>query len=349
LAGHYPAAREYLDRLINHRSLRSAGPLPIPPKRHRRAPWRLLRAGLILALRGAEMLLGTGRWPSRVAIPDLISGRDQGRVRVVVKSVSSFGYARLIAEACPETRLVIIVRHPCGSVESQLRGLALGKFPDLDPLGRLPRSARAEQLGLRVDDPSTLSQVEQLAWEWAFLNQSLLDDIKGLSNVKVIMYGDLAADPIGIARDLFAFLDLPWTPQIERFIKKSTVAASRERYFSLQRDPVQASNKWRNALSAEDQQRVLAIARRTAIGRACCGLSAQQEALEPVAAGGTKYAPLSPMARWYRPCASGEAISRLTDMDPADCPQMVTRSGSPPNAVMFRLIQARAAIWSSNP
>lgn len=280
LAGHYPAAREYLNRLVNHRSLRAAGPLPIPPKRHRRGPWRLLRAGLVLGLRGAEMLLGTGRWPSRVAIPDFIAGGDRRGVRVVVKSVSSFGYARLFAEAWPASRLVIIVRHPCGSVESQLRGVALGKFANLEPPGQQARSARAEQLGLKVEDPSMLSTVEQLAWEWAYLNQSMLDDVDGLANVRIIMYSDLAADPVGVARDLFAFLDLPWSPQIEVFIKKSIDPTKPERYFGLYRDPMKASNKWRSALSAKDQERILVVARQTAIGRACGGLSEQEDRAE---------------------------------------------------------------------
>ena len=62
-----------------------------------------------------------------------------------------------------------------------------------------------------------------------------------------------------------------------------------------------------------------------------------------------KKAPLSPMARWKRPCARGDAISALTENEPADSPKIVTLSGSPPNAAMFALTHSRAATWSSSP
>ena len=41
------------------------------------------------------------------------------------------------------------------------------------------------------------------------------------------------------------------------------------------------------------------------------------------------------MAPAIRPFDSGEAISALTAIDPADSPAMVTFFGSPPNAAMF--------------
>jgi hypothetical protein len=34
-----------------------------------------------------------------------------------------------------------------------------------------------------------------------------------------------------------------------------------------------------------------------------------------------KKSPLSPMARWNKPCASGDAIRALTENDPADSPK----------------------------
>ena len=60
-------------------------------------------------------------------------------------------------------------------------------------------------------------------------------------------------------------------------------------------------------------------------------------------------APLSPIAPAIRPLESGDAISALTEIDPADSPATVTRSGSPPKAAMFFCTHRRAATWSSNP
>jgi hypothetical protein len=130
------------------------------------------------------------------------------------------------------------------------------------------RSPRAEEMGLKISEPAKLSTVEQLAWEWAFLNQCMLDELSGLTHVKTIMYGDLTANPKGVARDLFEFVDLPWVSQTDTFISRSTIPQVRERYFGLRKDPIRANSKWRDALSPEDQQRIFAIARRVKVGRA---------------------------------------------------------------------------------
>ena len=50
---------------------------------------------------------------------------------------------------------------------------------------------------------------------------------------------------------------------------------------------------------------------------------------------GPKNAPLSPIARWNRPLESEDAMSALTESDPADSPKIVTLSGSPPNLAML--------------
>ncbi len=55
------------------------------------------------------------------------------------------------------------------------------------------------------------------------------------------------------------------------------------------------------------------------------------------------------MARWNRPCALSIASSAAITPAPADSPNTVTLPGSPPNAAMFSLTQARAAAASSSP
>ena len=59
--------------------------------------------------------------------------------------------------------------------------------------------------------------------------------------------------------------------------------------------------------------------------------------------------PLSPIAPRKNPLASGDAMSALTESDPADSPAIVTFSGSPPNAPIFFFTQRKPAIWSINP
>src|SRR3954466_7031959 len=62
------------------------------------------------------------------------------------------------------------------------------------------------------------------------------------------------------------------------------------------------------------------------------------------ATGAANAPPLSPIARWKRPFASGDAIRNVVLLDPADWPKMVTLPGSPPKAAMFYLTHCRAVI-----
>ena len=57
-------------------------------------------------------------------------------------------------------------------------------------------------------------------------------------------------------------------------------------------------------------------------------------------------APLSEIARWNKPFASGDPVSAATSAAPADSPKIVTLFGSPPNAAMFFCTQRSAAMLS---
>ena len=69
----------------------------------------------------------------------------------------------------------------------------------------------------------------------------------------------------------------------------------------------------------------------------------------PLARTGPNDPPLSEMAAWNSPLASGEAHSWLTAIAPADSPKIVTRPGLPPKLAMFFCTQCSAAIMSSSP
>jgi hypothetical protein len=147
-----------------------------------------------------------------------------------------------------------------------MRGIELGKFV-ATPYAEAAKSEEAEQLGLKIEQYSSLSTAEQLAWQWAFSNEKMLRNITGLNNVTLIGYEDLAADPSGVARHLFEFAGLSWSTQVEQFIRSSTQHHG-TRFYSLKRNPLQAANRWRETLSIDDQDRISAMASRVAIGRA---------------------------------------------------------------------------------
>ena len=79
--------------------------------------------------------------------------------------------------------------------------------------------------------------------------------------------------------------------------------------------------------------------------------SAAMAAVMSAASAGEKNVPgtLCAIARRNRPSAAGMTSSDAIAPAPADSPNTVTRSGSPPNAAMFSLTQPNAATWSSRP
>lgn len=267
VAGYLELARVYLERLANIRTMKSAGPLPVFHKNGRSVPARWLRMGLLIGLRGIEQLIGGSDWPSQIPVPDLIDRRRRPTLRPLIKSVSSAGRARLFAEAWPKSRMVVIVRHPCGQVESMGRGIALGKFSDPGSPAYFAHPEEVARVGLAGADPALLSPPEQLAWHWALWNQTMLDALSGREGVKIVKYEDLAADPSNVARDLFRFVDLSWNSQTERFIEQSTTSDAAAGYYSIYRNSREAVEKWRGVLSADDQDRVLALARCVPVGR----------------------------------------------------------------------------------
>jgi len=95
----------------------------------------------------------------------------------------------------------------------------------------------------------------------------MLRDINGSNNVKIVVYDELAADPVNVARNVFKLADLSWDPQVERFIRDST-KHHETGFYSLKRNPLYAANRWRETLSIDDQRQISAIVSRTAIGRA---------------------------------------------------------------------------------
>jgi hypothetical protein len=258
-------ARLYLQQLVNVRTLKATGSLPIFAKHYQGPVTRKLRSSIVYALHLAQAILPGAEWPTRIPIPDFLTGDSDSRPIIVIKSVGSCGRSRLYTDALPASRVVFIIRHPCGHVASMLRGIALGKFPRA-PIPPIPTN-RAVQFGLTPERFEALSLVEQLAWYWVILNQKALDDLAGTPRVRVIRYRDLCAEPLKVARELIEFAGLSWEPQTATFIEKSTHYKGPDRYYKVLKDSIATENKWRDELSLDDQRRIVDIARQVPAGR----------------------------------------------------------------------------------
>src|SRR5579863_5927152 len=128
------AAEAYLRQLMDVATLKSAGSIPMFHKDYYGAIQSRARAVFVYGLRVAELAGSTRQMVRNVRIPDAFDVADHPEIRVVIKSVSSRGRARLFAEALPGARIIFILRDPFGQVASMLRGAKLNKFEDAVPV-----------------------------------------------------------------------------------------------------------------------------------------------------------------------------------------------------------------------
>ncbi len=262
-------ARVYLRQLIETATLKTAGSLPMFPKRFQSTPARLARAAIIHALQAADLAKVSRRMTRTMRIPDFIDPARHPELRVVIKSVSSRGRARLFAEALPGARIIFIVRDPWGQVASMQRGAALGKFEDDLPIAELLETEQAARYGLTEAHLASLPPVEQFAWNWAILNEKAIEDLGGLGRVKILKYQDLCEHPLEQARALLEFAGLPWDNQTETFLRRSTTYAGPDRYYAVFRDTASALYRWRQDLSVEDQERINNVVQATSLAALC--------------------------------------------------------------------------------
>ena len=258
-------ARAYLDDLLRVRTLKSAGSLPVFSKNYHGPARHYLRTAVIAAIRVAEKLGARKLAAEKLQVPDML--RSGASPYFVMKSVSALGRARLFRNALPDSKIILIVRHPCGQVSSTLRGMATNKMSKYVPVAAMSVTEQAKRRGLTQDELESLPVIEALAWHWALLNEMAMDDLDGADGVRLLRYEDLCERPIEISRDLFAFAGIGMSAETERFLHQSISYEGKERYFQVFRNPLRSANKWRDELSEDEVGRILAIVEQSRPGR----------------------------------------------------------------------------------
>lgn len=243
-----------------------AASTPIFPK-HYYSPLRFQLFRLnAFAVKAAARFLG------EQPVHNFIRAADLPNIRVVWKSIESLGRLGLISRVMQPCFGIHIARHPCGYVASVLRGESRRKFGDDLPssedfnlLELWLGTKTARDHGLTLERLKSMHAVERLAWRWVFYNAKAMEDIEGQVGCMTLRYEDLCRDPVGVSRQLFDFVQLPWSPQTEEFLSLST-SKDVGRYYSVVKDPLKASSKWRNELSQEDIDRIFTVVEPTLPG-----------------------------------------------------------------------------------
>jgi hypothetical protein len=108
-----------------------------------------------------------------------------------------------------------------------------------------------------------LPEAAKYAWCWIAFNESVLETMGDLPNVRVVLYEDLCSEPERVAREVFNFIGLPWHDQTARFIQGSTHHTGRAatNYYAVLRSSTATADRWRTAMPWSDQEAVRSVVR----------------------------------------------------------------------------------------
>jgi len=276
--GNDPAA---LGTALSHwrddRSIRTSAKRPFFRKSWRSRTAHHMRVALAYGMLGLGRLPGLQGIHRRWSLPDFATA---GRGRLVIKTVNWCEGVACVARQMPRSRVVIIIRRPCGQVHSVMRGATQGRFELRDkasmPYNEDRAMAHAASHGVSTQEFHDLTDAAKFAWDWAAFNETLERSTDGLANVRTIMYEDLCERPADVARDIMAFTGLAWHAQTEAFIRASTSTSADGDYYGVVRNPAVAAHRWRHNMADEDRVAVQAVVRRTTLRHHWADLSASQ-------------------------------------------------------------------------
>lgn len=151
-----------------------------------------------------------------------------------------------ISANLPHARQVCVLRHPCGQFDSWKR---LGWEPRPERLLENPRLV-ADHLAPFAD----LIRAATDYWEragalWAATVYVMHRQTPPGSPRLLVSYEWLCGDPVTRFEQLYAHLDLTWTPEAARFIRASDDEDD-SRTYSLTRPTAKQIDKWKERLSA---------------------------------------------------------------------------------------------------
>lgn len=210
------------------------------------------------------------------------------KTRVVWKSINSVGRIGLIMQALPGSKMVFIVRHPCGQIASMLKmdqhlrkqGY-YGMADDFKHFELLLESDVAQKYKLSVSQLRSLSDVERLAWRWVIYNEKAIVELQQLADAMVVRYEDVCLDPPRFVKAMFDHVGLEVSAQTTNFLRRST-SSENARYYSVFKDPAVSAWKWRTQLSGTQIDLIYGITTDTPPGALALAQSV------PAAAGDTE-------------------------------------------------------------
>ena len=214
----------------------------------------------------------------KVPIPTDVRAKEGGIPIDVIKSISLLPRVRYVIEIYPQAKILHLLRHPCGYVASRLSGEKLGVMSGSTYLEALANTPWCNGNGLTIKSLEAMSKEEQFAVRWVATNDYALHFLKNAPVARTVVYDAFCIDPIENTKSIFGWCGLGVPSSTMSFIFESTDVrlGTSSRYYSVKKNSLEASTKWKSTLSSAQIERVLAIVSDTRPGKvvaASMGLS----------------------------------------------------------------------------
>lgn len=228
-----PALAEELERAWDDsvaRTARSFGvrdhAIPVPKVHFSRMAQRLGLARLARAKRPRRAL---GRvLPSPLAEewpipPWVMSRRPEGPTLPVLKVLGRTGWMTWALRNRPEAHVIHIVRHPGGFLNSMMK--RVWSRTSIEDVARSNREllqvvATDPAWAARFGDLDAISPLEAEIWFWRYATETLHRAGAGNPRYQLIIYEDLAANPVEVSRAVYRGCGLDWDEAIEGRIRQ---------------------------------------------------------------------------------------------------------------------------------
>lgn len=166
----------------------------------------------------------------------------------VFKLNAAVGVGAWALEQRPSVRVLQIVRHPGGFLKSWEKrwvhgeggmGRGQGTADVLVDEDRLREVARRDKYwaGL-LGDVDAMERAEGELWWWRYVNERLYEAGRGRPTYHLAQYERLAADPVQVTREAYAFGGLEWSAGIEARVR--SIASGAERIARAWKDELPA-------------------------------------------------------------------------------------------------------------
>lgn len=258
--------RAYVARIPHLRDAKVAASQPVFGKAYFSPLQRLFSEHALRAVKLGSALGGKVQTP-RFCMPPA----HQDYV-LVWKTIESAGRLGFFLRALPPLRIIHIVRHPGGTVSSQLRGKRLNKFEGYDQAADFEyfklwiKGANEAQRAQTLAHIHTMNEVERLAWLNLVRMEKTLRDLEHRAECRIVVYEKLCARPAEILKELFEFCGLNFSAQTQKFLSAST-SKTDERYFGIFKNSMAATHKWKTELDHDARRAVLRMLAQSPLAR----------------------------------------------------------------------------------